>query len=128
MLFLDIKAAFLSIIIKKLLYNLKKIGIPQEYIDWYECRLNGRSTILIFDDFNSNMFNVEGGVDQGCPLFLLALIFYNTDLLRIADLRLQKGKLSLRFIDVVALVARGKMYQDSHAKLVSMMEKRDGIV
>jgi hypothetical protein len=36
MLFLDVKAAFLSIVISKLLHNLKKVGILNEYIDWYK--------------------------------------------------------------------------------------------
>jgi hypothetical protein len=126
MLFLDVKAAFPSVVIRKLLHNLKKSGIPQEYIDWYRRRLDGRSTSLIFDDFHSESFQVKGGVDQGCPLSPLAFIFYNTDLFRVADPRPRKGELSLGFIDDVALIAKGESCEEANTKLTRIMEKRGG--
>jgi hypothetical protein len=125
MLFLDIKAAFPSVVINKLLHNLKKSGIPQEYIDWYSRRLD-RSMSLIFDDFQLNPFKAKGGVDQGCPLSPLMFIFYNTDLLKVADPHPCKGELSLGFRDDVALIAKGNMYDEANAKLIRMMEKRGG--
>jgi hypothetical protein len=46
--------------------------------------------------------------------------------LRVADPRPSKGELSLGFINDVALIAKGKSYDEAHSKLVNMMEKRGG--
>jgi hypothetical protein len=110
-LFLDVKAAFPSVIVKRLLHNLRIARIPEEYISWYERRLANRTTTLSFDDFQSAIFNVHDGLDQGCPLSPLGFIFYNADGLRIADPRPSKGELSLGFIDDIAIAARARTYE-----------------
>lgn len=126
LLFLDVKAAFPSVVVAKLLHNLRAKGIPQEYVNWYRRRLENRSTHLVFDDYQSKAFNVENGIDQGCPLSPLAFIFYNSNLLEVADPNPRKGELSLGFIDDVALAARGKSYEEANSKLKKMMEKEGG--
>jgi hypothetical protein len=126
LLFLDVKAAFPSVVVNKLKHNLRKAGIPQEYINWYGRRLENRSTYLFFDDYQSNLFNVVDGIDQGCPLSPLGFVFYNSDVLRVADPNPRQGELSLGFLDDVALAARGKTYEESNGKLKRMMEKRGG--
>jgi hypothetical protein len=77
-------------------------------------------------NYQSNLFNVIDGIDQGCPLLLLGFIFYNSDVLRVADLNPRQGELSLGFLDDIVLVARGKTYAESNEKLKHMMEKREG--
>ncbi|KAG2755209.1 hypothetical protein P692DRAFT_20644508, partial [Suillus brevipes Sb2] len=74
--------------------------------------LANRTTHLHFDDYQSNLFNVSDGLDQGCPLSPTGFIFYNAPVLRVADLRPSKGELSLGFIDDVALIARGRSYEE----------------
>jgi len=125
-LFLDIKAAFPSVIVSKLLHNLKKAGIPTEYIDWYCRRLANRTMTLSFDDFKSTPFNVQNGIDQGCPISPLTFIFYNADILRVSDLKPCQGEMALGFIDDVALVARARSYQEANDKLKNMMERPGG--
>jgi len=39
MLFLDVKGAFPSVDINRLIHNMKKKGIPREYMEWMERRL-----------------------------------------------------------------------------------------
>jgi hypothetical protein len=51
---------------------------------------------------------------------------YNSDLLRVANPNHRSGEISLGFIDDVALGARGKSYEESNAKLKTMMEKLGG--
>ncbi|KAG1798860.1 uncharacterized protein HD556DRAFT_1232117, partial [Suillus plorans] len=65
--------------------------------EWYKNRLNNQKTSLIFDNYRSEVFNVTGGIDQGCPLSLLGFIFYNSDVLGIANPHPRKGELSLGF-------------------------------
>ncbi|KAG2054171.1 hypothetical protein BDR06DRAFT_851816, partial [Suillus hirtellus] len=55
---------------------------------------------------------VAGGIDQGCPLSPLGFIFYNSDVLRVANPNPRKGKLSLGFLDDVTLTANGKSYEE----------------
>jgi hypothetical protein len=97
-----------------------------EHISWYKCKLDNRTTTLSFNNFQSIVFNVHDGLDQGCPLFPLAFIFYNADVLRIADPRLSKGKLSLSFIDDVAIAARAKSYEIANGKIKVMIKKPRG--
>ncbi|KIK45268.1 hypothetical protein CY34DRAFT_42041, partial [Suillus luteus UH-Slu-Lm8-n1] len=87
-------------------------GFPEEYITWYQRQLNNHSTTLIFDDYVSATFNVENGVDQGCPLSVIAFLIYNSDVLKVADPKPSRGELSLGFIDDIALVAKGKTFEE----------------
>jgi Reverse transcriptase (RNA-dependent DNA polymerase) len=48
-LFLDVKSAFPSVDINRLIHNMKKRGIPQEYTEWIERRLQNRRTTISFD-------------------------------------------------------------------------------
>ncbi|KAG2055597.1 hypothetical protein BDR06DRAFT_837018, partial [Suillus hirtellus] len=101
-------------------------GILKEYTDWYSKQLENCKTLLIFDDYQSTLFNVSEGVNQGYPLSLLGFIFYNTDVLQVADPNPHRGELSLGFIDNIALAATGGSYEKANGKLVNMMEKNSG--
>lgn len=63
-------------------------------------------------------------MDQGCPLSVIEFLFYNVNLLDIA--RPQEGSLTLGFIDDVALVARGKSFEEVNEKLKDLMERLGG--
>jgi len=126
LLFLDVKAAFPSVVVNKLLHNLRAAGIPQEYVNWYKRRLDNRTTSLTFDDYQSHSFNVINGIDQGCPLSPIAFIFYNSPLLKVAHPSPRKGELSLGFIDDVALAAKANSYEAANEKLRQMMERPGG--
>lgn len=79
-LFLDIKAAFPSAIPEVLFHNLRKRGVPKALIDWLRTKLDGRRTLLKFDDFESELFTIISGIDQSCPLSVILFQFYNSDL------------------------------------------------
>lgn len=84
-LFLDIKAAFPSVVVNHMLYNMRHAGIPLEYINWYGKWLSNRSTTLHFDDYRSDLFDVSNRVDQGCPLSVIGFLFYNSPVLCVAS-------------------------------------------
>ena len=125
-LFLDVKAAFPSVVVNRMLHNMRTAGIPLEYVNWYRNRLNNRMTTLHFDDHCSTWFKVPNGIDQGCPLSVIGFLFYNAELLRVADPNPRKGELSLGFIDDIAIAAQGKTYDEANEKLKNMMEKQGG--
>ncbi|KAG2073155.1 hypothetical protein BDR04DRAFT_966282, partial [Suillus decipiens] len=100
--------------------------IPHKYVRWYQEHLTNRTTTLSFDNFILDPFNIHEGVDQGCPLFPLAFIFYNSDLLCIPSLNQRHGKLGLGFIDNIAFIARAKSFEEANRKLINIMEKPEG--
>jgi len=126
LLLLDVKAAFPSVTISRLMHNLKKARIPHEYVRWYQERLTNRTTTLSFDNFTSDPFNVQEGVNQGCPLSPLAFIFYNSDLLRIPSPNPRQGEPGLGFIDNITFAARAKSFEEANRKLTNIMERPNG--
>ena len=83
-LFLDVKGAFPSIEIQKLIHNMRKKGVLQEYTDWILNRLQGRKTRIQFDDFTSTLLDIDNGCDQSDPTSVILYYFYNTGLIDIA--------------------------------------------
>ncbi|KAF9226265.1 hypothetical protein BS17DRAFT_643142, partial [Gyrodon lividus] len=63
-------------------------------------------TTLVFDDFQSQPFNIPIGLDQGCPLSPIAFLFYNAPLIGLATEK--KDQITLGFINDTAFAARGK--------------------
>ena len=123
-LFMDIKAAFPSVVPECLFHNMRSCRVPEEYINWYKMRMTGRATTLEFDDYCSPLFQIESGIDQGCPLSALAFLFYNADVLDIADTK--NGELVLGFIDDITIMARGPSFSTANAKLLHMLERPGG--
>jgi hypothetical protein len=126
LLLLDVKAAFPSITISRLMHNFKKARIPHKYVRWYQEHLTNRTTTLSFDNFTSDPFNVQEGVNQGCPLSPLAFIFYNSDLLCIPSPNPRHGELGLGFIDNITFAARAKLFEEANRKLTNIMERLNG--
>jgi hypothetical protein len=124
LLFLDVKAAFPSVVIERLIHNMRTRGIPKEYTEWYKRHLDGRITTLSFDDFISLTFQIPIGLDQGCPMSPIAYLFYNTDLIGLANG--EKDKPGLGFMDDTAYVARGKDFGNANEKLREIMECEGG--
>jgi hypothetical protein len=50
-LLLDVEGAFPSVNIKRLMHNLRMMGVPKEHTEWMTRQLEGRKTTLTFDDF-----------------------------------------------------------------------------
>ena len=123
-LFMDVKAAFPSVVPECLFHNMRSCWVPEEYINWYKTRMTGRATMLEFDDYCSPLFQIESSIDQGCPLSALAFLFYNADVLDIADTK--NGELVLGFIDNITIMARGSSFSTANAKLLHMLEHPGG--
>lgn len=123
-LFLDVTGAYPSVNILKLIQDMRKRGIPVEYTDWLEEKLNGRYTTLNFDDFSSETFRILEGADQGCPLSHLLYQFYNADLIEADDNRPEELKVG--FVDDAALLASGKSFIEANSSITNMMTRVGG--
>ena len=122
---LDVKGAFPSTDVERLQHNMRTRGVPKEIVDYMGRRLACRKTQLIFDDYVSEEFVVDAGLDQGDPFSPTAYLLYNSDHLSIADPR--NGEHVFVFIDDTTLVTVGDSFEETHAKLRSLMEREGGI-
>jgi hypothetical protein len=124
-LFLDVKGAFPSVNIDRLIHNMRKRGIPKEYTDWMKRRLGNRKTILSFDDYQTAMFLVINGLDQGDPFSGICYLLYNADLLKIPETK--KGKWTLLFVDDATIIVTGKDFSETHEKIRDIMGRPEGV-
>jgi hypothetical protein len=85
MLFLDIEGAFPNAVTDRLLHNMRKNKVPEEYMLFVEWMLSGRRTRLKFDDFLSDWVPIDNGIGQGDPLSMILYLYYNADLIEVAS-------------------------------------------
>jgi ribonuclease HI len=124
-LFLDVKGAFPSVDVDRLIHNMRKKGIPQEYTNWMKRRLSNRKTTLIFDDHVSTTFTVENGLDQGDPFSGICYLLYNS---KLTDISIKKaGERTLLFVDDAAIIVTGKDFTETHNKLRNIMNRPKGV-
>ena len=108
-LFLDVKGAFPSVSIERLIHDLRMKGIPVEYTSWLRRKLTGRHTTISFDDFTSEPFEILDDCDQGCPLSVILYLFYNSGLLEVASAA--NKELAPGFIDDVVFLTAGPVLE-----------------
>ena len=114
-LFLDIKSAFPSVVLKQLTHDMRKQGVPMQYTAWLRCRVEGRQTVLRFDGYKTEPVELARGLDQGCPLSGVAFQFYNADLLDICVPA--HGEDTVAFMDNTLILAWGKTLDKSNQKV-----------
>jgi Reverse transcriptase (RNA-dependent DNA polymerase) len=124
-LFLDVKGAFPSVDSNRLIHNMRKRGVPREYTEWMERRLGNRHTTLTFDDYETEAFIVENGLDQGDPYSGVCYLIYNSDLLEIPIIRI--GEWILLFVDDAVIIVTGKDFTETHEKLRNIMNRAGGM-
>lgn len=76
--FLDVKDAFPNMVPEVLAHNMQSRGVSEEVVQWFEAKLDGRQTIIAFDNYKSDMIPVASSLDQGCNTSGICYNFYNT--------------------------------------------------
>ncbi|KAF8703185.1 Reverse transcriptase (RNA-dependent DNA polymerase), partial [Rhizoctonia solani] len=84
-LFLDVTRAFPNASPAMLTHNMWKLGIPLAIVNWTTRKLEGRGTTMKFNDFESEPFEIQHGIDQGCLLLCIFYLIYNSDLIKVAQ-------------------------------------------
>jgi hypothetical protein len=124
MLYLDIKGAFPSVLLNRLVHNMRQRGVLKQYTRWLKQKVENRHTVLSFDGFASEPKALARGLDQGCPLSGIACQFYNADLL---DIPIHKnGEDAAVYMDDANLLAEGDDFEESNGKIKDMMERPKG--
>ncbi|KAI4520979.1 hypothetical protein K525DRAFT_175105, partial [Schizophyllum commune Loenen D] len=80
-----------------------------------------RTTRLCFDDFLSNPISIDNGGEQGNPIMMIAFLFYNADLLDIAEG--ENGVDVPTIVDDATIVAEGVDFEETTRKIQRVMEK-----
>jgi len=124
-LFLDVKGAFPSVAVDRLIHNMRAKGIPVQYTEWMQRRLADRHTTLFFDDHQSERFAIDNGLDQGDPYSVICYLLYNAGLLEIPIPFIHET--ILLFVDDATAIVAGKTFEDTHRMLRAIMERRGGI-
>lgn len=122
-LFLDVEGAFLNAVPEVLRHNLRMSCIPEYVISFFRRLLDGRRTELKFDGYESAAFPVLNGIPQGDPMSLIIYLFYSADLLRVPQ---GPKECAAGFVDDSALVAIGATFEETHARLQEMFERKNG--
>jgi len=123
-LFLDIEGAFPNATTERLLHNMRKRGLPRDFIRFMRLTLEGRQTTLCFDGYVSAPIPINNGIGQGDPGSMPGFNFFNADLLDISKGR--KNELVLAFVDNAVLLAIGTDFMQTHAILRDMMTRPGG--
>ena len=123
-LFLDIKSAFPSVLLDRLIHDMRCRGVPPQYTGWIRCRVEGRKTMVKFDGFESEPEELPRGLNQGCTLSGITFQYYKADLL---DMRNpNNGEEVVAFMDDTLVLTQGKTLQETNTKVWLMMERQGG--
>jgi hypothetical protein len=90
---------------------------------WYE----GRTSRIVFDDYTSEAFKVDGGLDQGNPASGISYLIYNSDLAEILNKKKSAGEAGVIYVDDNTMVATGSSYEVTHGKLEDMASRVGGV-
>ena len=123
-LFLDVKSAFPSTKVTKLVHNMRTRGIPKEYTDWILRKMTGRKTIITFDDFKSEPIAVNNGLDQGCTLSMYLYNHYNAG--QVDGSRGRRGEISGGFVDDSMGAAEGRTMQEAVENAMELFARPGG--
>jgi len=122
--FLNVKSAFPSTNIMKLVHNMRMRVIQKEYTDWILHKMTGRKTIISFDDFKSEPITVNNGLDQGCTLSMYLYNHYN--MRQVDGSRGRKGEIGGGFVDDSMGAAEGRTMQEAAEKVMELFMRPGG--
>ena len=95
-------------------------------MEWLGRQLEGGQTTLVFDNYQSELFDIKDGLDQGDAQSLIVWIIYNLLILQIFQ-KLAKETGLLYINDAAALVTSADFHV-THNKLRDIMNHKGGIL
>ena len=105
---LDVTGAFDKVSHKRLLHNLRNVGMDHRIVGWISSFLGNRTTALRTPECIIGKTKIEVGILQGSPLSPILYLFYNAGMLKELNQREESGLSATGFIDDVGLLAVGR--------------------
>ena len=97
---------------------MRKRRILEKYVIFMNNMLTSHRNRLKFDDCMLDWFNLDNGIVQGDLLSMILYLFYNADMLDIAQ---GQFEMCLGYVDDMALVVSVGSFRDTHCMLGNMM-------
>ena len=88
--------------------------------------MRNQRTQLNFDDYTSEPFSIQNGLDQGDPFSPIGYMIYNSDLLEVPVTK--NGEDAILFVDDTTLLVIGKDYKETHQTLANMLHRDNGVL
>ncbi|KAJ6619244.1 hypothetical protein B0H10DRAFT_1657787, partial [Mycena sp. CBHHK59/15] len=100
-------------------------GVPEKHTAWICRRYADRHACIRFDDFVSELFAVDEGLDQGDPQSGICYLIYNSGLAEIP--KPKKKEHGLVFVDNNTTVAVARTFEKTHTMLKDVMQHLHGV-
>ena len=130
-LFLDVKGAFPNAVIPCLVHDMRNRGIPKKFTDWIARQLDGRETVITFDDFTSEPIPIHNGLNQGDCLSTFLYRFYNAEQINsiVETMRNNRtqDRLAANFSDDAMCAASAPNLEQAADKIVQMWNQPNGL-
>ncbi|KAJ7369242.1 hypothetical protein DFH08DRAFT_614242, partial [Mycena albidolilacea] len=101
--------------------------IPQQHTDWMKRRYKGQTSHIVFNDYMSEVFKVDGGLDQGNQASGISYLIYNSGLVEIPARGRKADKAGVIYMDDNMMVATGATFEITHGKLEDMVSRQGGV-
>jgi hypothetical protein len=124
---MDVKGAFPSVDLEHLMHDMRMRGVPQQHTEWMVWRYEGWESCIVFDDYTSEPFTVEGGLDQGDLGSGIAYLIYNSDLAKVPSRARRSGEDGVVYVDNNTMIATGPDFNTRHGKLADMTGRAGGV-
>jgi hypothetical protein len=127
--FLNVKGAFPSVHIDRLIQDLRRKGILGAITDWIQAKLKDSRTFMVFDGYRSpTPLPIRAGLDQGCPLSGILYNFYNAWIGELVSTQKPGRVLITGFADDLALCVRAPTFVGTRRILRDLLNRPDGIL
>ena len=107
-------------------HEMHQHRVPEGHVEWLGRQLEGRQMTLVFNNYQSEIFDVKDRLDQGDAQLLIAWIIYNLLILQIFQ-KLAK-ETGLLYVNDAAALVTGADFHVTHDKLRDIMNHEGGIL
>src|ERR1700678_68322 len=130
-LFLDVKGAFPNAVIPCLIHDMRQEGVPKAITDWIIRQLEGRETVITFDDYVSESIPINNGFNQGDCLSTFFYRYYNAAQVRKITKSMQENRsqdrLALNYADDAMCAASAPDLSQAAQKITQRWKQPGGL-
>ena len=108
-----------------LIHDMRKLRFHTKYTDWIANKITNKETVLAFDNFVFQPFEVKHGLDQGCNLSPFNYNCYSVDQMK--ALKGRKDKLENMYADDGVCAVRAHSLEEVGKAIVEVFNGEKGL-